>query len=92
MKTFFTTAEGTAVVETFPGREPGVVSIIPRVKIGESVARELERLFGNKARVNYDPSATFISIEVEDIRLDEELRQIVEFLRNHPGKWWFPYY
>lgn len=70
--------------------ETGRVTIIPRVLMGESIAKELQKALGGRAWVLYDPSATYVPVQVRNINVGETLDQIVAFLRANDSRWFLP--
>ncbi|MDO8558918.1 MAG: hypothetical protein Q7R84_01155 [bacterium] len=75
------------VVDVF---NAGVKTLIfPRVKMGETMARELQATLGGKVCVNFDPSAEYVPVRFETgtVDIEETLRKIEAFLRTNDSRW-----
>lgn len=70
----------------------GETTIFPRVKMGQTMAADLQRELGGLVWVNYDPSRDYVPVKFQAGTMDlrETLEKIEAFLRTNSSRWFPP--
>ncbi len=78
---------GRAVVDVYEERKE--TKVFPRVKIGKTLAEELQTTLGGRVCVNFDPTAEYVPVRFETgtVNLEETLKKIEAFLRANDSRW-----